>query len=73
MRAVRRVAMEKMLHGATDAIQLQAAELVARLTGMIGQPAGPVSGGDAGYRGRNGRGAHGGAHAPEPSAETLDD
>lgn len=36
MRAVRRVAMEKMLHGATDAVQLQAAELVARLAGMNG-------------------------------------
>jgi hypothetical protein len=73
MRAVRRVAMEKMLHGATDAIQLQAAELVARLTGMIGQPAGPPPGGDGGYRGRNGRGIHGGTHAPESPVETLDD
>jgi hypothetical protein len=65
--------MEKMLHGATDAIQLQAAELVARLTGMIGQPAAPSSGAEIGYRGRNGRGTHGETRAPEPSAETLDD
>lgn len=73
MRAVRRVAMEKMLHGATDAIQLQAAELVARLTGMIGQPGGFPSGEDGGAHSRNGRGIHGGSHAPEYPAETLDD
>jgi hypothetical protein len=34
LRALRRIAVEKMLHGATDAVQLQAAELVARLAGL---------------------------------------
>lgn len=38
MSSVRRVAIEKMLHGSSDAIQLQAAELVARLAGMLGSP-----------------------------------
>lgn len=73
MRAVRRVAMEKMLHGATDAIQLQAAELVARLAGMIGTPgSGQVPGRD-GFRNENGREHHGGAYATEGHTEHGED
>jgi len=34
IRALRRIAVEKMLHGSTDAVQIQAAELVARLAGV---------------------------------------
>lgn len=35
VRAVRRIAVEKMLNGATDAVQIQAADLVARLAGAF--------------------------------------
>ncbi len=34
-RAMRRIVIEKMLHGSTDTVQLQAAELVARMGGML--------------------------------------
>lgn len=71
MRAVRRVAMEKMLHGATDAVQIQAAELVARLAGMIGPQGGaPVSGP---YRSENGRRHAGEQRGSESVVEHLDD
>lgn len=64
MRAVRRVAMEKMLHGSTDAVQLQAAELVARLAGMLGSMGGGESTGHGGAPRENGRSHHG---VDEPS------
>jgi hypothetical protein len=35
LRALRRIAVEKMLHGSSDAVQLQAAELVARMAGVL--------------------------------------
>ncbi|MBX3177023.1 MAG: hypothetical protein KF886_06675 [Candidatus Hydrogenedentes bacterium] len=38
IRALRRIAVEKMLHGSTDAVQIQAAELVARLAGVYNGP-----------------------------------
>lgn len=69
MRAVRRVALEKMLHGSTDAIQLQAAELVARLTGMLVPESGRHDSGHGVYRGENGR-SHRGA---EEASETYGD
>lgn len=58
MRAVRRVALEKMLHGTTEAVQLQAAELVARLAGMIGPVNGEGSSGPGEQRRENGRSHH---------------
>jgi hypothetical protein len=71
MRAVRRVAMEKMLHGATDAVQIQAAELVARLAGMIGPQGGVSVPGP--YRSENGRRHSGEQRGSESVAERLDD
>ena len=41
IRALRRIAVEKMLHGSTDAVQIQAAELVARLAGVYHGRLGP--------------------------------
>jgi hypothetical protein len=35
LRSMRRIAVEKMLHGESDAVQIQAAELVARLSGSL--------------------------------------
>lgn len=65
LRAVRRVAMEKMLHGSSDAVQLQAAELVARLAGMLGPDGQPRGNGVP--HGANGRAAHPASHS-EPEA-----
>lgn len=65
LRAVRRVAMEKMLHGSSDAVQLQAAELVARLAGMLGPDGQPRGNGVP--HGANGRAAHPVSHS-EPEA-----
>jgi hypothetical protein len=42
LRSMRRIVVEKMLHGSSDAVQLQAAELVARMSGVLeGTPASP--------------------------------
>lgn len=73
MRAVRRVAMEKMLHGSSDAVQLQAAELVARLAGMLGPSAGGPATGQGECRSGNGRGAPGGSYAADAPSETYGD
>ncbi|MCF6284177.1 MAG: hypothetical protein L3K26_03175, partial [Candidatus Hydrogenedentes bacterium] len=35
LRSMRRIVVEKMLHGATEPVQLQAAELVARMGGVL--------------------------------------
>jgi len=42
LRSMRRILVEKMLHGDTDAVQLQAAELIARMAGVLNGP-GPVA------------------------------
>lgn len=68
MRAVRRVALEKMLHGTTETVQLQAAELVARLAGMLGPEGDGRPSGHGEHRRENGRSHHGASHrADEPS------
>ncbi len=38
LRSMRRIVVEKMLHGSSDAVQLQAAELVARMAGVLDGP-----------------------------------
>ena len=38
LRSMRRIVVEKMLHGSSDAVQLQAAELVARMAGVFDGP-----------------------------------
>lgn len=35
LRSMRRIVVEKMLHGSSDTVQLQAAELVARMAGVL--------------------------------------
>jgi len=55
MRSVRRVAIEKMLHGSSDDVQIRAAELVARLSGMLDPQGGTPANGAA--HGLNGRAA----------------
>lgn len=40
MRAMRRIVVEKLLHGDTDVVQLQAAELIARMAGVLDPPSG---------------------------------
>lgn len=70
-RAVRRIAMEKMLHGATDAIQLQAAELVARLTGML-DPTGASDAPSSNGAAHRGNGHSPGHPAVDAAAERYD-
>ena len=42
LRSMRRIVVQKMLHGETDAVQLQAAELVARMSGVLDAPPKPA-------------------------------
>lgn len=71
LRALRRIAVEKMLHGSTDAVQIQAAELVARLAGVHNgvspEKAGPVASG-APQNGHEKSSAHGNGHPAEAEA-----
>ena len=46
LRALRRIVVAKMLHGSTEGVQLRAAELVARMAGVL-RPEGSVAGGAA--------------------------
>lgn len=62
VQALRRIAVEKMLHGVTDAVQLQAAELVARLAGLYDGKAARGSA-DSPHNGAN----RGNGHAVNPS------
>lgn len=67
LQALRRIAVEKMLHGVTDAVQLQAAELVARLAGLYGGHAGGAG------AARNGASHASGNGRPGDHGESRDD
>jgi len=64
---IRQVLLTKMLHGATDSIQLQAAELAARLLGMLPEHAPKRPGSRADIPVQNGH--NNGSESTEQSAE----